>query len=116
MVRQGRPAGLPDTITTTTRLSIGRSLFPEGRRGAHDAKAGVFCLHGEHFNLLEFSAGERQLFGLEVFSHMLLTRGSGQRQHANLHGEAEDDLGGSGAVPPGDFLNYWVSKNLSIGG
>ena len=53
-------------------------------------------LHRDGFNPLDFFAGERELFGLEVFFHMLLARGSGQREHPDLHGKAKDDLRGTG--------------------
>jgi hypothetical protein len=56
----------------------------------------LLSLDRDHFNLPDLFAGERKPFGLEVFYHMLLARGSGQRQHADLHGEPEDDLRGSG--------------------
>ncbi len=41
--------------------------------------AGFSFLERDRFNPLDFPAGERELFGLEVFFHMLLARGSGQR-------------------------------------
>ena len=60
-------------------------------------RTGVFLLYRDHLDPLELFFGERELLGLQVFSHVLLARGSGQRQHANLHGEPEDDLRGGGA-------------------
>ena len=47
------------------------------------------------FNPLDFLAGECELFGLKILFHMLLARRSGQRQHADLHGKAKDNLGGT---------------------
>lgn len=58
-------------------------------------RCAVFFLQRDRFNPLDFFAGERELFGLEVFFHMLLTRGSGQWEHADLHGKAKDDLSGT---------------------
>ena len=40
-------------------------------------------------------SGECELFGLEVFFHMLLARGSGQREHPDLHGKPKNDLCGT---------------------
>jgi hypothetical protein len=47
---------------------------------------GVFFLQGDHFDPLAFFDGERELFGLEVFFHMSLARGSGQREHPKSFG------------------------------
>ena len=58
-------------------------------------RCGVFTLQRDRFDPLDFFAGERQLFGLEVFFHMLLARGSGQWKHADLHGKAKDYLSGT---------------------
>jgi len=44
------------------------------------------------FDPPEFFGRERELLGYGVFFHMLLARGSGQRQHADLLSEAEDNL------------------------
>ena len=76
----------------------------------------VFTLQRDRFNPLDFFAGEHELFGLEVFFHMLLTRGSGQWEHADLHGKAKDDLSGTRAQPFGDRLNFSIGKDFSIGG
>ena len=56
------------------------------------------------------------MFGLEVFFHMLLARGSGQREHADLHGKPKDDLRGTGTQPLGDPLDFRIGKDFSIGG
>jgi hypothetical protein len=52
----------------------------------------VFFLQGDGFDPLDFFGGERELFGPEVFFHMLWARGSGQREHPDLHGKPKDDL------------------------
>ena len=39
--------------------------------------------------------GEFQMFGLEVLLHVSFARGSGQRQHADLHGKPKNDLSGT---------------------
>ena len=55
------------------------------------------ALQGDRFNPLDFFGGEGELFGLEVLLHMLLARGSGQREHADLHSKPKDDLCGTSA-------------------
>ena len=55
----------------------------------------LVVLQGDRFNPLDFVGGECELFGLEVFFHVLLARGSGQREHADLHGKPKDDLRGT---------------------
>ena len=57
----------------------------------------VRALQGDRFNPRDFFGGEGELFGLEVLFHMLLARGSGQREHADLHGKPKDDLCGTSA-------------------
>ena len=57
----------------------------------------LVVLQGDRFNPLDFFGGECELFRLEVFFHVLLACGSGQREHADLHGKAKDDLGGTRA-------------------
>ncbi len=87
-------------VTITIRIRFERresSFFAGQRRGTHDRTNRAFALYRDHFNLLDLFAGERQLFGLEIFYHMFLARSSGQRQHADLHGEPENDLRRSGA-------------------
>ena len=79
-------------------------------------RCGVFFLQRDRFNPLDFFAGERKLFGLEVFFHMLLARGSGQWEHAALHGKAKNDLSGTRSQPFGDRVNFSIGKDVSIGG
>ena len=84
-------------VTITIRIRFERRArvrFCWQRRVTHDSNNRAFSLYRDHFNLLDLFAGERQLFGLEVFYHMFLARSSGQRQHADLHGEPENDLRG----------------------
>ena len=71
-----------------------RDIVPLPRDDGRN-RCGVFTLQRDRFNPLDFFAGERELFGLEVFFHMLLTRGSGQWEHADLHGKPKDDLRGT---------------------
>ena len=55
------------------------------------------ALHTDRLNPLDVFGGECELFSLEVFFHMLWVRGAGQWQHSDMHGEREDDLGGTSA-------------------
>jgi len=66
-------------------------------RGDRRNRCGGFTLQRDRFDPLDFFAGEREMFGLEVFFHMLLARGSGQWEHADLHGKPKDDLSGTRA-------------------
>jgi hypothetical protein len=68
-----------------------RPLPPKIRQGNG---AGAFSLQRDCFNPLDFFGGEREVFGLEVLFHMLLARGSGQREHSDLHGKPKDNLCG----------------------
>ena len=78
--------------------NLGQSLrcfvFSLSWRCRHECRHPV-GLQGDRFNPLNFFGGERELFRLEVFFHVLLACGSGQREHADLHGKAKDDLGGT---------------------
>ena len=65
-------------------------------RGMMEGTGAVF-LQRDRFDPLDFFAGERELFGLEVFFHVLSARGAGQREHADLLGKAKDDLCDTGA-------------------
>ncbi len=75
----------------STSSAYGNPEFSNGRNWR-----GVFSLQRDRFNPLDFFGGECELFGLEVFFHMLLARGSGQREHPDLHGKPKDDLCGTG--------------------
>ena len=55
----------------------------------------IFFLQRDRFNPPDFFGGECELFGLQVFFHMMLARGSGQREHPDLHGKPKDDLYGT---------------------
>src|SRR5438445_13467222 len=52
----------------------------------------IFSLQRDRFNPPDVFGGECELFGLEVFFHMLWARGSGQREHPDVHGKPKDDL------------------------
>jgi len=59
----------------------------------HPKKVVCFSFHSAIVSHpLDFFVGERALPGLEVFFHVLLVRGSGQRQQSDQHREAKDDL------------------------
>ena len=73
-------------------------------------------LQRDRFNPLDFFGGECELFGLQVLCHMLLARGSGKREHADLHRKPKDDLCGTSTQPSSDGVNFWVGKDCSIGG
>ena len=69
-----------------------------GRSGVCATNNNIFVfLERDAFNPRDLFGGECELFGLEVLFHMLLARGSGQREHPDLHGKTEDDLCGTRA-------------------
>ena len=76
----------------------------------------LFFSQRDCFDSLDFFVGERELPGLEVFFHVLLVRGSGQRQHADQHREAKDDLRDSSVDSRRDGMNLGIAKHFSIGG
>ena len=49
-------------------------------------------LHPDRFDQPHVFNGEGKLFSLEIVFHMLRVRGSGQREHPNLHRKPKDDL------------------------
>ena len=51
-----------------------------------------FLLQPDRLKLLNFFSGEGELFGLEVFFHVLWVCSSGQREHPDVHGKPKDDL------------------------
>src|SRR6266480_1360976 len=51
----------------------------------------------DRFDPPDVFTGEPKPLGLEVLFHVLAARRSGQREHADLHGKPEDDLGGTPA-------------------
>jgi hypothetical protein len=94
---EGRHAGLP-LHDHDTAFSKARNFCRATAIAPMTGQAGwMLSLYRDSFNQLDFIGGEFEPLGLEIFSHVLLAGGSGQREHADLHGEAEDDLCGSGA-------------------
>ncbi len=70
-------------------------ITAEANNSCLTTMVGGVSLQRDRFNPLDFFGGECELFGLEVFFHMLLARGSGQREHPDLHGKPKDDLCGT---------------------
>jgi hypothetical protein len=58
---------------------------------------GASGLQPNRFDQLHVFSGEGKLFSLEIFFHMLLVRGAGQREHPDLHRKPKDDLRETGS-------------------
>ena len=89
-----RVLSIPDPFASP-RCNLRFTSKPEGTSLKGVLSVRLFSLQRDRFNPLDFFGGKYELFGLEVFFHVLLAGGSGQRQHADLHGKPKDDLCGS---------------------
>ena len=67
-------------------------------------------------NPLDFFSGERKLFGLQIFLHMLRVRRAGQGQHPDLHRKPKNDLRDAGAQSIGNAPHLRLSQYLPLGG
>ncbi len=56
-----------------------------------------------------------ELIRLEIFSHVLLIRGPGQREHADLHGKPKHDLRETSTIFGGHGTDVRLGKDFPIG-
>jgi hypothetical protein len=72
-------------------------------------------LHPDRFDPPDVFRRKDELFGFEVFFHMLGICRSGQRQHPDLHGKPKDDLCDARPCTLGNGPYFGIGPHVAIG-
>src|SRR5205823_480490 len=79
-----------------------RRLLPLALRARAVAAAESIVLSEQTLDRPDFFGIEMEIEDRQIGPHVLGVGGPGERQHADVHSETEDDLAWAAAVMPGD--------------
>src|SRR5579884_1580893 len=76
---------------------------------------GMLALSAYRFDVSDLFGSERESFRFEVVLHVLRIGRACERQHPDLHGEAEDHLGNPCREASRDVSNLGIAPDLTVG-